>query len=129
MLRWSDGCYLEDQDTWCLSGIFRDAYILHRPENGVRDIKIWADFDPSSKKASLDIYVEGSEGLSVKTALRKQRGKLEWKEGDIWSKVESEPFKTEEAKTGSETLKISMAGMDGIEPWSDELPQLYALTI
>jgi beta-galactosidase/beta-glucuronidase len=30
-MKWSDGSYLEDQDMWCLSGIFRDVYILCRP--------------------------------------------------------------------------------------------------
>lgn len=31
-MKWSDGSYLEDQDMWCLSGIFRDVYILERPK-------------------------------------------------------------------------------------------------
>ncbi len=60
VIRWSDGCYLEDQDTWCLSGIFRDAYILTRPTHSVRDIKITADYDPASSTASLDIYLRGA---------------------------------------------------------------------
>jgi beta-galactosidase/evolved beta-galactosidase subunit alpha len=30
VMKWSDGSYLEDQDMWCLSGIFRDVYILTR---------------------------------------------------------------------------------------------------
>jgi beta-galactosidase/beta-glucuronidase len=32
VMKWSDGSYLEDQDMWCLSGIFRDVYILERPK-------------------------------------------------------------------------------------------------
>ena len=31
VMKWSDGSYLEDQDMWCLSGIFRDVYILTQP--------------------------------------------------------------------------------------------------
>jgi beta-galactosidase len=32
VLRWSDGSYLEDQDMWRMSGIFRDVSLLHKPE-------------------------------------------------------------------------------------------------
>lgn len=71
VLRWSDGCYLEDQDTWCLSGIFREAYIVHRPEARIQDIKICADYNPVSHKATLDVYLSGNEGLPVKLVLRK----------------------------------------------------------
>lgn len=37
VLKWCDGSYLEDQDKFRHSGIFRDVYILHRPENCIRD--------------------------------------------------------------------------------------------
>jgi beta-galactosidase len=32
VLRWCDGSYLEDQDMWRMSGIFRDVTLLHKPE-------------------------------------------------------------------------------------------------
>ncbi|MGL5435552.1 MAG: glycoside hydrolase family 2 TIM barrel-domain containing protein [Lachnospiraceae bacterium] len=37
VLKWCDGSYLEDQDKFRMSGIFRDVYLLRRPENGIRD--------------------------------------------------------------------------------------------
>ena len=37
VLKWCDGSYLEDQDKFRTSGIFRDVYILNRPENCIRD--------------------------------------------------------------------------------------------
>ncbi len=37
VLKWCDGSYLEDQDKFRMSGIFRDVYLLKRPENHVRD--------------------------------------------------------------------------------------------
>ena len=37
VLKWCDGSYLEDQDEFRMSGIFRDVYILARPEKHVRD--------------------------------------------------------------------------------------------
>ena len=38
--RWSDGSYLEDQDMWFLSGIFRDVYLFSTPAVHMRDF--WA---------------------------------------------------------------------------------------
>ena len=37
VLKWCDGTYMEDQDKFRTSGIFRDVYLLKRPENAVRD--------------------------------------------------------------------------------------------
>ncbi len=38
--RWSDGSYLEDQDMWRLSGIFRDVYLMATPKVHIRDFEI-----------------------------------------------------------------------------------------
>lgn len=45
VLKWCDGSYLEDQDKFRMSGIFRDVYILRRPEKHVRDFFIKTDTD------------------------------------------------------------------------------------
>ena len=37
VLKWCDGSYLEDQDKFRMSGIFRDVYLLKRPEQGIFD--------------------------------------------------------------------------------------------
>lgn len=38
--KWCAGSYLEDQDKWRFTGIFRDVYLLSRPENHIVDYKI-----------------------------------------------------------------------------------------
>ena len=43
--RWSDGSYLEDQDMFRLSGIFRDVYLWSRPAAHIRDFEVRADLD------------------------------------------------------------------------------------
>ena len=40
VLKWCDGSYLEDQDKFRMSGIFRDVYILKRPEQAIRDYRV-----------------------------------------------------------------------------------------
>lgn len=42
VLKWCDGSYLEDQDKFRMSGIFRDVYLLKRPKSGIRDYRIRA---------------------------------------------------------------------------------------
>lgn len=43
VLKWCDGSYLEDQDKFRMSGIFRDVYLLKRPQNHLRDFFIKTD--------------------------------------------------------------------------------------
>ncbi len=43
--RWCDGSYLEDQDFWRMSGIFRDVYLWSAPVQHVRDLEVKTDFD------------------------------------------------------------------------------------
>ncbi len=45
VVQWSSGSYLEDQDMWWLSGIFRPVELLSRPADGVDDLTVRADFD------------------------------------------------------------------------------------
>ena len=40
VLRWCDGSYLEDQDMWRMSGIFRDVSLLHKPETHIADYQV-----------------------------------------------------------------------------------------
>ena len=60
VLKWCDGTYLEDQDKFRLSGIFRDVYILSRPEKRIEDYRIVAEPDETYTKGILKISVKGS---------------------------------------------------------------------
>ena len=53
--RWSSGTYLEDQDMWWLPGIFRDVELLTRPEGGIDDHFVHADFDASTGLGTLRV--------------------------------------------------------------------------
>ena len=45
--QWSDGSYLEDQDMWWLSGIFREVSLLWRPPAHFADVIVDAPYDPA----------------------------------------------------------------------------------
>ena len=47
--QWSDGTYLEDQDMWWESGIFRDVELIGVPKDGINDYKVIADLDDEYK--------------------------------------------------------------------------------
>ncbi len=70
VLKWCDGTYLEDQDKFRLSGIFRDVYVLSRPENRLEDYRITAGSDGKlcvsvkGSKAQLRLYDGGKLLLS-----------------------------------------------------------------
>ena len=45
VLKWCDGSYMEDQDKFRMTGIFRDVYLLKRPEQAVRDYRVTTKLD------------------------------------------------------------------------------------
>ena len=55
--RWCDGSYLEDQDMWRLSGIFRDVYLWSPPNVSVRDLEVKTDLDAQYRDATLGLLV------------------------------------------------------------------------
>ena len=56
VVKWCDGSYLEDQDMFRLSGIFREVYILERPENCAMDM--WIASELSDDMQTGDIYMK-----------------------------------------------------------------------
>jgi beta-galactosidase len=56
--RWSDASYLEDQDMWRLSGIYRDVFLFSTPRLHIRDFFVYCDFDRDYKDAILKLKVK-----------------------------------------------------------------------
>lgn len=56
--RWNDGSWLEDQDFWRLSGIFRDVYLYSKPKSHIEDYFVITDLDDNYMNAQLDIQVK-----------------------------------------------------------------------
>ncbi|MET3074217.1 beta-galactosidase [Pantoea leporis] len=58
VLRWCDGSYLEDQDMWRMSGIFRDVSLLHKPETQLADVQIETALSPEYLRGDLRVSVK-----------------------------------------------------------------------
>lgn len=86
VLKWCDGSYLEDQDMFRFSGIFRDVYLLKRDKKHISDIRIDTDLSEAKisvsgvKEAEYSLYFEGEKIASGKfegeTVLKMKNPKL-----------------------------------------------------
>ena len=72
VLKWCDGSYLEDQDKFRMSGIFRDVYLLKRPEKTIRDYHITTDVEKDSVVVKLDMHF--AEPVETKVTIEDKYG-------------------------------------------------------
>lgn len=63
--QWSSGTYLEDQDMWWLSGIFRDVTLLARPVGGIDDFTVTAGYDAASGRGTLRVDADVAARVTV----------------------------------------------------------------
>jgi beta-galactosidase/beta-glucuronidase len=128
VLRWSDGSYLEDQDMWRLSGIFRDVYVYLAPEVRVRDFFVKTRFDERYEDADLEVLVKvrnysGLErrGLAVELELLDAEGR------PVLEKPLSQSVAA--VKPGEEVYLNFKCRVRSPRKWSAEDPYLYNLLI
>ncbi len=107
--RYSTASWLEDQDFWRFSGIFRDVYLYAVPEVHVRDMKVIADFDYENGSGILttELDIVGESDYAVKLTLTDKDGN-----------------KVYESDAANVTASIP-----DVMPWSAEAPNLYTLTV
>ena len=108
VMKWCDGSYLEDQDKFRMSGIFRDVYLLKRPEKGIRDYRITTQLD--SDIARINLTAAFYEPTEV-------RVKLEDKNGA----VVSEGVISESGESTFEIVDYTF--------WNTENPYLYTIIL
>lgn len=60
VVKWCDGSYLEDQDKFRMSGIFRDVYLLKRPESVIRDYTVRTKWNGRDAKVEIGLEYQGS---------------------------------------------------------------------
>lgn len=76
--KWCDGSYLEDQDKWRLSGIFRDVYLLFRPKGHINDISLRTDISEDYRTATIKLDIDSPvSGDSIVTIFSPSGDKME----------------------------------------------------
>ena len=76
VLQWCDGSYLEDQDKLRMSGIFRDVYLLARPQAYLRDFFVKESFAPDFSSAQVTVELEAEGKLDLTASLYAPDGTL-----------------------------------------------------
>ncbi|MEA3462936.1 MAG: glycoside hydrolase family 2 TIM barrel-domain containing protein, partial [Bacteroidota bacterium] len=128
VLRYSDGSYMEDQDTWRLSGIYRDVYLMATPVTHIRDFYVTTDLDDSYEDAKLKVAVW------VKNYSRKTAGSLEVKTTLLDQNGKAVPQGRGVLAVGTldgevEEMKEQVLGISNPLKWSAEYPHLYTLVM
>ena len=87
VLKWCCGSYLEDQDFFRFNGIFRDTYLLQRPEDHLTDISIWTQGNTICVKADkkADITVFDADGTRLGFAAAQLNAAFEITNGIPWN--------------------------------------------
>lgn len=108
VMKWCDGSYLEDQDKFRMSGIFRDVYILKRPKQAISDYHIKTRIE--DMLAKVEIEMKFYSPLNVKISIEDRNGAVVAL-GSI-------------AEEGTAVLEIASP-----EFWNTENPYLYKLIL
>ncbi len=122
--RWCDGSYLEDQDFWRMSGIFRDVYLWSPPDLHIRDFEIKAVLDGQYRDGVLSVSVK-VENHGKTTARADIQGVLE----DAGGRVIAAPRGTVETAAGAEQVAVISTVVNSALTWSAEKPHLYRLLL
>jgi beta-galactosidase len=125
--RWSDGSYLEDQDFWRLSGIFRDVYLMATPSVHIRDFWANPELDRKYQDADLRLRLKVRNyhnlpvsGYQVQAALYDAQKRP----------VSGCSASAQLHLTGNEEVTTTLAfRVKAPRKWSDESPYLYTLLL
>ncbi len=108
VLQWCDGTYMEDQDFWRLSGIFRDVFLLAAGEGHVADICCRAQLGEDLQTGELTVTAEIPDGAPAVAKVYDGQRLLEQK-----------PLENGQAAFTLEKVR----------PWSAEIPHLYTVLV
>lgn len=123
--RWSDGSYLEDQDMFRMSGIYRDVYLTASPRTHIRDLRLTSELSPRYDRAILDVGVRVANRGKV-TGHAAVRVTLSDTAGRSMRTVTSTMAVVPKGR--EETLNARISLRDPLL-WSTEAPNLYTVDI
>ncbi len=126
VLKWNDGSYIEDQDMWWLSGIYRDVHLVAMPATSLYDVAVRTDLDGDYRNATLHVEAtlanggtDDASGLSVRGELVDAQGKA------------AATLAADAADVGADgRAHVNLqADLPGARLWSAEDPYLYTLNL
>lgn len=112
VLKWCDGTYLEDQDLWRYSGIYRDVYLLSREQDHVRDVFVQPRLSAGFEQGVARIELQAHGKVAV-------RAELHAPGGGIIAAADGDA-----SVAGQSAIELTV---DRPALWNAEQPQLYEL--
>ncbi|MCC4787065.1 beta-galactosidase [Vibrio splendidus] len=136
VLRWSDGSYLEDQDMWWLSGIFRDVTLLRKPKVAIEDVRVETQLDACYRDACLKVSTQISKPNPLDQDNQYQQiNRVKVELFDVQGQLISEPQIVglgerivDEKGSWSEMAEHSISVVNP-NKWSAESPYLYRCVV
>jgi len=128
VLRWCDGSYLEDQDMWRMSGIFRDVSLLHKPAAQLADVQLRTHLWHGYTQAELEIQVSAKLPWTEENQYKIQA--MLWK-GEQQIVALTQPMGSDIVDERGHypertTLRLAVSQPD---LWSAEQPALYRVVV
>ena len=128
--RWSDGSWLEDQDMWRFSGIFRSVYLYSKPEEYLQDIFVHAGLDDHYENGKLHVTAK----VRNNTAGRVPRGTVEaYLFNQSGEQIGDGPIVTTKTQAampaGTQGVADLRATVDHSKKWTAETPDLYTVVV
>ncbi|AJR04975.1 glycoside hydrolase family 2 TIM barrel-domain containing protein [Siansivirga zeaxanthinifaciens] len=117
VFRWSDGSYLEDQDGWRMSGIFRDVFLVEKQAVHIRDYFVKTDLVGDG--AQLNLQIDLSNNTKKKINKYKYHVSIKDDEGKVIVMQE----------LGASAVVNISKEIPKIKRWSNEVPNLYTLNV
>lgn len=126
VLRWCDGSYLEDQDMWRMSGIFRDVSLQHKPATHIADYHYVTELNADYDRAKLQVEV----ALGGEAFAESEVALTLWQGDEAIATTTARPGSAmvDERGNWAERLNVTLA-VDRPALWSAETPALYRLTL
>lgn len=125
VIRWSDGSYLECQDMWRFSGIYRSAYLFATPKVHIRDFLVRTDLDAKYKDATLWTQVWLRNYADQQSGKHTVALKLYDREGKVIASTRS----SKTVNAGDEVQIDFRQKIENPRKWSAEKPNLYKMTL
>jgi beta-galactosidase/beta-glucuronidase len=122
VFRWSDATYMEDQDMWWMSGIFRDVYLYAAPQIHIRDLTVRTVLDDQYEDADLQITAKVKNFSEQIVYCRVECELLDNKNAQIF-------IDEVKANVTDEITVIVSQQVNNPLKWTSETPNLYTLLV
>lgn len=125
--QWSDGSYLEDQDEWWLSGIFRSVELYREPLEGIADLQVDAGLTEDYRSGIAAVHVKLNQKPAKEPTTYTIRCGVYDADGKTMIAQVSESIRVGKEETQNKSIVTLRAEIDDVALWTAETPNCYVV--